>query len=224
VSAIDSRISKLLPGLSVKERAVLALKAQNAGEETTDLTRSMPPEQRHQFNRYMAPTFVAGCHFDVLVNVITSQIDNLSFNLERIDLLDRAATMLEEDHPEDIASQPVRAWRQMSKSKGLVTVPIFLRAVAEELRQDAFKELSVRWRELRAVEIVAEEIAQSFDGEDPLHPDIRARLVTGAAVAKETNASLFPRPRRLPEPEEDFLDRTRALIDHGFAALGLVEE
>src|SRR5450631_3484830 len=108
--ATSSRLTRLLPALSVHERAVLYLKAQNAGEDTTELTRSMPPDQRHQFNRYLGLSFVAVCQFGSLVHVIVSQIEDLRFDIERFDLLGRAATMLEEDYPEDIANAPVRPW------------------------------------------------------------------------------------------------------------------
>ena len=46
MSAIDSRISKLLPALSARERAILVLKCLHAGEETTE-ARRVPQDQRH---------------------------------------------------------------------------------------------------------------------------------------------------------------------------------
>jgi len=65
MSGLDGRLSKLMPSLSAKERAVLALRAQNAGQDATDVRRSMPAEQRHEYNRFMALAFVAGCQSSV---------------------------------------------------------------------------------------------------------------------------------------------------------------
>jgi hypothetical protein len=101
-------------------------------------------------------------------------------------------------------------------------LPEFLRSLASEVREDAFKELSFRWRELRAVEIVAAEISETFDGEDPLPADVRQRLDACKRRAQGYLEQL--EKKRLPEPSEDFLARAQALIDEGFAALGLAEE
>jgi hypothetical protein len=222
MSALDARLSKLLPALSARERAVLALRAQNAGQDAAAIRRSMPAEQRHEYNRYMGLVFVAGCQMGALVYVIKNQVENLSFDLDRIDQLERAATVLEEDDPESVAAHPVRPWRQRQRQSEHLTVPEFLRSLALELKEDAFKELSVRWRELRAVEIVLDEIAEQFDGEDALHPDARGWLTNSRSAALRVTERLGR--KRLPEPGEDYLSRTRALIDQGFAALGLVEE
>lgn len=219
--SLDARISKLLPGLSVKERAVLVIRAQNAGEPTTELTRAMPQEQRHQFNKFMGLAFVAGCQFGCLVNVIANQVEDLRFDLERISLLDQAAGILEEDDPESIAAHPVRAWRKQKR----VGVPVFLRGLAVEMREDAYKELTLRHQELCAVDAVTAEMGENFDGEDLLHPEVRAKLVSCAAVVDELNLSLGDGKRRkLPPPDDGHLGRTRELVEHGFSALGLVEE
>jgi hypothetical protein len=70
MSGRAGRLSKLMPSLSAKERAVLALRALNAGQDAPDVRRSMPAEQRHEYNRYMALAFVAGCQMGALVHVI----------------------------------------------------------------------------------------------------------------------------------------------------------
>jgi hypothetical protein len=219
---IDSSLSKLMPTLSARERAVLALRAQRTGEDPVAVRASMPPEQRHEYNRFMALAFVAGCQMGALVHVIKNQVENLEFDLDRIDLLERAATMLEEDDPESVAARPVRNWRQHTRRKQQVTVPDFLRSLAAELREDAYKELCVRWQELRAVEIVCEDIRQSSDGEDAMHPDVRDWLDACRKMAMDYIERLGK--KRLPEPSDDYLQRTRGLVDQGFAALGLTEE
>jgi hypothetical protein len=130
--------------------------------------------------------------------------------------------VLEEDDPASVAAHPVRPWRQHRRSSHDVTVPEFLRSLAAELREDALKELCMRWSELRAVEIVLDEIAEQFDGGDALHPDARGWLTGARATARELAQRLGR--KRLPEPGEAYIERTRALIDQGFAALGLMEE
>ena len=220
--SIDSRLARLLPALNARERAVLALRARNAGETEPVPRGSIPDHLRHDFNRYMGLAFVTGCQFSTIVHVLQSQIENLSFNLDRIDLLQRAATMLEEDDPESVAARPVRPWRRRVRQSDSVTVPEFLRSLAAEIREDAFNELSFRWQELRAVELVTAEIAETFDGEDPLQPKVRQWLEETKERAKEHLARLGR--KRLLEPGEAHLEHTHKLVNNGFAALGLTEE
>jgi len=220
--SLDARISKLLPALSARERAILVLKAENAGQELDDLRRPVPAEQRREYNTHMALLFVGRWQLDVFAQVLVSQVESIAFDLERMELLDRAAAMLEEDHPEYVAVERVRPWRKQTRG-GTVTVPLFLRSLAEEVREDAFKEVCVRWQELKAMEIVAEEIAQHFDGEEPLPAETRTRLESCKETLTRLNAGLFNKPRRLPEPTPQLLEEVRGLVDRGLAALGLVE-
>jgi hypothetical protein len=197
------------------------MRASHAGQDPGE-ARRVPQEQRHEYNHYMGLIFVAGCQMGALLHVIKSQVDNLEFDVDRIDLLEAAATQLEEDDPESVSARPVRPWRQRRRSKELITVPEFLRCLAAELREDAYKELSVRWQELRAVEVVLGEIAEQFDGEDALNPDMRGWL-TECRTTAQTYGQRLGR-KRLPEPGDDYIARTQALVDQGVAALGLTEE
>ncbi len=185
----------------------------------------MPREQRHQFNRYMGLAFVAGCQFASLLHVIHSQIEDLRFDIDRFGLLEQAATLLEEDHPESASTDAVRPWSKLRRSKRQVSVPTFLRRLAADVRRECSNELALRWQELRALEIVTAEVAESFDGEDPLHPEVRDRLRQCLASVHEINAQLGRgKPQALPEPDDGHLGRTRALIDDAFRVFGFVEE
>lgn len=212
----DTRLSKLIPALSAKERALLALRAVKAGQDATEFHRSMPSDQRHDYIRYAGLAFVAECQLGSLVHVIKNQIDNLDFDLQHIDLLEKAAARLERDGPSAVATEPVRT---VGRRKP-VTVPAFLRGLAQESRNYAFQELSVRWQELRAVELVTGEIAVSFDGEDPLHPEVRGWIETSRQQVASVHERLGDR-RRLPDPGDDDLEVTRDLIEQGLVALGV---
>ena len=219
---LDTRLSKLMPTLSARERAVLWLRARNSGQDPGELRSTMPQEQRPEYNRYMGPAFVCDCQMGALVHVIKNQVENLEFDLRRIAMLEQAATLLEEDHPDEVLQRTVRPWRRERKAGREVTVSFFLRSLAAELRDDAYEELSVRWRELRAVEVVAEEIAESFDGEGALHPDVRGWLASCREQAQTYLQQLGK--KRLPEPGDDHVQRAQQLVDRGMAAMSLTEE
>lgn len=176
----------------------------------------MPTEQRHEFNRYMGLAFVCGCQFGALLHVIANKIENLHFNLGRIEMLDQAAALLEEDSPQEVAARRVRQWRR----KAQVTVPEFLRGLSGEMREEAFKELSLRWQELRALPVVTEEIASRFDDEDPLFPEVREKVQRSKQAASELNEQLSNgKVRRLPEPRDAHVELVRELVEQRFQSL-----
>lgn len=216
-----SRLGRLMTALTARERALLVLRARRRGEDTALMSSSVPDHQRHEYNSYMGLLFVSACQLNVLVHVLDYQLDGLQFDIERMALLDRAATMLEEDYPEDIASQPVRPWRQRSRKNDRVTVPEFLRSLSAEVQENAAKELTVRWKEVRSVELVAQDIAARFEGVDTLPAELREQLEACRKKGEECGAKLGR--KRLPEPEDDYLERVHDMISQAFETLGLVK-
>ena len=107
-----------------------------------------------------------------------------------------------------------------------MSVPEFLRGLHEELRASLFSEAKLRWQELRALETVWEEIAADFDGEDPVHPDLRTHLDETKRRLRALIQELAPakRTKKLPEPTEVLLAQYRGLVDRAFHQMGLLEE
>jgi hypothetical protein len=146
--------ARLFPALTARERAVLVRRTARAGEATEELVRNVPPDQRLEYNRYMALVFVAEYYFANVIHLVTRQLEAFDFASTRMRLLEEAATLLEEDYPDSIATEPVRAWDKMQRAKNkLITTPTFLRSLAQEIREDLHKELCFRWQELRGIEI-----------------------------------------------------------------------
>ena len=67
------------------------------------------------------------------------------------------------------------------------------------------------WQELRAAEVLLEEVAQEFDGEDPLLPPVREVL----DKTRQDLAGLHPLldfvdvEAKLPEPDEERVEQLR---------------
>jgi len=84
------------------------------------------------------------------------------------------------------------------------------RALARAIRDG----LQIHWRELRAIEIGIGEVAEEFDGEDPLKPDTRALLDGCLASCRELRDQMADYVEiDLPEPAEDDIAQVRALIE-----------
>jgi len=74
--------------------------------------------------------------------------------------------------------------------------------------------LEQHWCELRAIEIVLDEVAEEFGGEDPLQADTRALLDGCLASCKELRDEIADYVAiDLPEPAEEDVELVRALIE-----------
>jgi hypothetical protein len=84
------------------------------------------------------------------------------------------------------------------------------RAVALGLRDTLLQ----HWRECGAIDVVVEEAREEFDGEDPLHPDVRRLLDTAKATLLDAHAGFEPYVGGilLPEPGEDEVALVRRLV------------
>jgi hypothetical protein len=220
VSFLRSRLDRLTPVLTAKERAILALRAQNAGQERDPELLRMPEEQRRAYDHYVGLVFVATAQLGALLHVIGNQIDHIESDLDLLAQLDGAASIIEAEWGQGPPDWSVKGWRK----RKTLTVPEFLRGLSHDLSANIEAELALRWQELRAVEIVWDEIALEFDGEDAAHPDLRARAAATKEKAVGLAAKLHPPRRKLPKPKEELVAMTRNIVDQAFDALGLVKD
>jgi hypothetical protein len=203
VTVLTNRLRRLTPELTAKERAVLVLRAVNAGEEPDpEILATMPREQNREFDRYAGLSYVANGELGALCRAIQSQVEGLDAQRLQIEELERAAALLEEEFGLEKQGR-LRGWRR----KESVTVPEFLRGLALELRD----------------EIVWNEIAQEFDGEDPVHAELRQRAADTGELARSLAFQVGRRRRSLPRPSDEITAEVRDLVDRSFEALGLVK-
>jgi hypothetical protein len=71
------------------------------------------------------------------------------------------------------------------------------------------------WRELRAVEEQVASVTEAFDGEDPLHPRVRAHFDEAKATLAELHgrAQKYTGPFELLEPDEELRARVQHIVD-----------
>jgi hypothetical protein len=73
------------------------------------------------------------------------------------------------------------------------------------------------WHDLRAVEVVLDEMADAFSGEDPLKPANRTLLDGSRQVLIDLHGYLaqYTGAPELTEPDEEVLETVRRLVEHG---------
>ncbi|MHB8376666.1 MAG: hypothetical protein ACYDEB_06890 [Dehalococcoidia bacterium] len=163
MSTSSARLDRLYPALSPKERAILVLRAWKEGREPNHrLLRSRSDRDAVEYNRIIDLLQAATgdlTQYLVIVHLLVGQLEvKFSWFLT------------------------ILAWansvRKVNRAEEL----------AEVVRRALVEGIARRWRELRSLDIVLEEIAAEVDGEDVLHPEARELL-------ERTRAQL----RALPE-------------------------
>ena len=216
--AINARLRKATLGLSGRQRAALVLRAQSEGQEVDpEIHKNIPDEQeRRIFNRYMALGYVINRELGAVGRIIAERTDSLENGRYYFNLFSDAAGIAEK---QEGFGQPVRAPKDWRKEPE-VSLSQLLRGLIKEVRDEVLESLALRWQELRALETVWAELASEFDGEDPVHPDLRAQAADTAARLRALAEALAAK-RRLVEPDDALLDQYRSHINASFQQLGL---
>jgi hypothetical protein len=119
---------------------------------------------------------------------------------------------------EELRPQRVRGRRQGDTQ----SLPIYLDNLAHECRSVYLKEALFRWQELRALEIVWDEIGSEFDGEEIISTENRGQIneakdLLGAVLAD------CGRKARPPEPRAEYVEHYRAMVKNVIRMFGLQE-
>lgn len=218
---IAARFQKLLPGLSGKERAILAARQQSAGQAPDpDLGRGMAPDQARIFDRYVALACAVNVDLGALTDALAVNLRHLEKAADHVALLEDAARVLEEDNGLTAPSRPVRDWRR----RKTIEVNLFLRGLAYESRELLAEEVRVRWGELQAMKAVWGEARVEFDGEDPLTPELTAKAAATEDGLRDLLALVGLKPEKLGAPSEAAVDEIRTFVDEAFRRLGYASD
>jgi hypothetical protein len=193
----EQRLNRVYPALSARERGLLVLKAYKAGEKPDpQIYHSTPDAQAHAFNRYVHLMNACNVELATVLAIMREQMDKaelkyswlmtaLIWGLET-QVLGRHALAATKDRklrkdirrlmaraPSDLRvpidpTVPPEEPATFKKGYGDATVHALLFGINQSLQQ--------HWRELRAIEIVVQEVAEEFGGEDPLQPDTREMI------------------------------------------------
>ena len=229
----DRRLDRLYPALTAKERALLVLKHYKEGTEAPPAIRSsLSAYQRQEYNRLIGLMNAVNVELAFALRVVQSNVRQLdlkylglmSLMLACDEIYEFGQTMLGQAQDAKFKRQ-IR--KQLAQAPGQIRVPVDLTLPHERLPGEHWMDSSVRalvvgitrglelhWCELRSMEIAVAEVAEEFDGEDPLHADTRAMLDAAKATCVEVHDAikLYVEPFELPEPSDDDVALVRKLI------------
>ena len=216
---MQSRLQKATQGLTPLQRAVLLLRAmQEEREPDPELRRITDEQQRKAFNRYTSLLWLTNHHIGAVVNITAHRVELVEDALKYFELFNEAATLLEE--AEGVKrSRGYKDWRKRPS----ITGSELLRSLALECREHGIRNLVHLWQELQAAEVVRDDIASEFEGEDPLLPAYR-EIADEARAELLAAADAFSARKLLPaEPGDEFVSRYQTMVNEAFRELMLAE-
>jgi hypothetical protein len=223
--SIETRLQKVMPALSARERGLLVLGCLKDGTPEDPLWRkTMPANQVREFNQFID-----------LMNVVNIQL------AAQIAVLEQAAETIEmrecwlisivlwQEHLDEIhaaVQQTTRDQKRLTRlaeafdSRPLAALgkaeegPSRLGSLREALADTLARHVIACWQQVRACEIVLIDIAARFDGEDPLKPVSREALnETRERLSKVGNhLAALDQECELAEPPEDVVEVLRGVV------------
>ena len=224
--SIDTRLSRLMPVLSARERAALAVRAFKDDEpEDPAWRRTMPADQVDEFRRLIGLENAVASQLSYMIASLKKEVEKLeqkvtliwelcNWDHNVIEITQAAILVLKGVAPEApgvaelrlLLAKPYRDWEG---GRGELQAMIDARAVEMATYVQFF------WGEVRAIELVVEEVAAELGGEDPLKPLFREMLVYSKAGLTYLNQILegVGGAVEFQEPDEASLTDLRARVE-----------
>jgi hypothetical protein len=227
----DRRIDRLLPTLGAQERAIFVLRQYKAGATASPVIgATMPRTQIADFNRYIRLMNAVNCDLRAALLLLGEQVHQLGIKYGWLLSLVFLGGQIEDAGYQMLRLTKDRALRReirnlIAKSPGSLTAPVDLAAEPES--KDEFGSGLVRallaaigdgldsnWRELRAIELVVDEVAEEFGGEDPLRADNRELLDGARATCLKLCEDIRPCVDgvELVEPTDQAVETVRIFV------------
>ena len=195
----EARMKGISEGLTAQERGLLVLRAWKEGKNEDWTWRSMMPAwQVRDFNRLIGLMNGVNQTLGVYLYAISQEVEKLSLRLGWLITL--------------------TLWSMRTTELPTHTAPGPIESELIELHQGALREgIGQRWQQVTAVEVVVDEIAREFDGEDPAVSRVRqsldhTKLELQAIFEQVTQLGLLEEIE-LSEPGEEALAEVRELIE-----------
>lgn len=222
--SVDSRLSAIMPALTAKERAILVLRSlKDRTPEDPKLRRAMPSEQAAEFNRLIVLMNACNIYLPLYITMVEGHSQELHLRFSWLMTLARFGM-----HTWNLAallpaSKRGQAEKIVADSYPAVELPwqpddvdhSWLN-VAERAMEAVRGDLAGLWQELKSIDLVLDEVASEFDGEDPMRPVMRGVLEKARYRLTELHAILtVVGPFELPEPDEESLSLARKYFESG---------
>jgi len=221
--SLDARLTKLMPGLSARERAILVLRSLKEKTPEDPLwRRTMPQEQARECRRLILMN-ACNIYLPLYITVVEQKTEHLCLKRHWHSTLlsfGLGTWRLGELVPPNKRKQAAKAvaqffpvielpWDEAEHELSWINVSD---GMWEALRTG----VSQLWEDVRAIDTVVDSVAVEFDGEDPLRPIMRGVLEATRKKLTALHEYLsIEEPLALPEPSEEVMEIVQNYFDNG---------
>ncbi len=182
--SLNTELNKLMPALSAKERAMFVLPAMvTMTPENPHWRDGMSQDQTDGFNHYVSLMNATNMYLPLYITVVEQFVERCFAKLHRLMTLNELGICIWK-----IAELvPASKRREAEQMAAGVSSASSFPGVGEKLENSWFDladsmELHIRedvvglWQEMRAIEMLLDEVSAEFNGEDALRPFMRSQL------------------------------------------------
>ncbi len=229
--SLGARLNKLLPVLSAKERAILVLRSlKDKTPEDPMWRQTMPRDQSPEFNRLIVLMNACNIYLPLYITVVEQHTEQLYLRFMWWDMLVDSGLQIWRLAQLIPASKRRKAEKAVANSYPLAELPwdadehehSWLN-VSDRMEAGIRLWLVSLWEELRSIDIVLEEVAKEFDGEDPLRPIMRGVVEKTRKKLTDLHEVLTAAEElELKEPDEEAMDLARTYFENGVRLMGSI--
>ena len=221
---LNGQLMRLMSSLSAKERAILVLRSlREKTPEDPQWRRTMPLEQSKEFNRLICLMNACNIYLPLYITMVEQHTEQLYVRfywLETVRGLGLQTWKLAQLIPAGKRAKAERAVEGYFPAADLPwdpeDHPNSWVNVADDMEDGIRLWLVSLWEELRSIDKVLEEVAQDFDGEDPLRPVMRGIVEKARRKLANLHEVLAASgPLELKEPDEEALGLAWTYFENG---------
>jgi hypothetical protein len=223
--SVETRLQKVMPALSAKERGLLVLGCLKEGTPEDPLWRkTMPPNQVREFNQFIDLMNVANIQLAAEIAVLEQAAETIEMRecwlisivlwQEHLVEIHRAVQQATRDQKRLARLVEAFDWRPLEAFGKAGGGPSRLRSLREALADTLARHVIACWQQVRACEIVLTDIAAWFDATDPLKPVSREALNETLQKLSRVRDHLaaLDKECELSEPPEEVVDALRGVV------------
>ena len=184
MSTLGTRLDKVMPVLSARERAILVLRSlKDKTPEDPMWRQTMPREQSPEFNRLIVLMNACNIHLPLYITMVEQHAEQMWLRLNWL------MTMTEFEAALWNLGSLVPTSKRRAAEKAVADVfpvvelpwdleehPLSWLNVSDNMEKNLRDGVAHLWDDLNAIEAVLADVAKEFAGEDPMRPIMRGVL------------------------------------------------
>ncbi len=223
--SLTTDLNKLMPALSAKERAMLVLRSMvTMTPENPRWRDGMTQDQTDAFNHYVSLMNATNMYLPLYITVVEQFVERCFAKLHRLWTLTELGTCVWKIA--ELVPASKRKEAEQLAAGGLLGIELPWRGeklenswfdLADSMEAHLREDVVGLWQEIRAIEILLDEVSAEFNGEDVLRPFMRGQLQKARRRLTALHDYLNNRePLELLEPTDETRELVQVYFNKGY--------